>query len=146
MARELGVGIAEHRAFLVCCRRAQVASLEACLERDGNLHGLVADSRAADPESAVETAEVRQRLLEVIKTLGEKERVVTTFYFYEGLTRTLTPEKIVIEREPSGNITARSPRASYNRLRCIARSLRAATCRRDSSCASRYRILSGVSV
>lgn len=86
MARELGVGIAEHRAFLECCRRAQVASLEARLERDGNLHGLVADSRAADPESAVETAEVRQRLLEAIKTLGEKERVVTTFYFYEGLT------------------------------------------------------------
>ncbi len=86
VARELGVGIAEHRAFLVRCRRAQVASLEAGLERDGNLHGLVADSRAVDPESALEAAELRQRLVEAIETLGEKERVVTTFYFYEGLT------------------------------------------------------------
>ncbi len=86
VARKLGVGIAEHRAFLERCRRTQVASLEARLERDGNLHGLVADSRAADPETAVERAELRQRLVEALETLGEKERVVTTFYFYEGLT------------------------------------------------------------
>jgi RNA polymerase sigma factor FliA len=86
VARKLGVGITEHRALLERYRRAQVSSLEARLECDGNLHGLVADSRAADPESAVETAELRQRLVEAIKTLGEKERVVTTFYFYEGLT------------------------------------------------------------
>jgi RNA polymerase sigma factor for flagellar operon FliA len=86
VARELGVGIAEHRAFLERCRRAQGASLQARLECDGNLHGLLADRRAADPELAVETAELRQRLLDAIKTLGEKERVVTTFYFYEGLT------------------------------------------------------------
>ncbi|MDP8947457.1 MAG: sigma-70 family RNA polymerase sigma factor [Actinomycetota bacterium] len=26
------------------------------------------------------------RLVEAIKTLGDQERVVTTFYFYEGLT------------------------------------------------------------
>jgi RNA polymerase sigma factor for flagellar operon FliA len=46
----------------------------------------VANSRTVDSESAVVTAEVRQRLLEAVKTLGGKERVVTTFYFYEGLT------------------------------------------------------------
>ena len=86
VARELGVGIAEHRAFLDRCRRAQVASLEARLERDGDLHGAVADNRAVDPESAVERAELRGRLLEAIKTLGEKEQVVTTCSFYEGLT------------------------------------------------------------
>ena len=86
VARELGVGIAEHRAFLERCWQAQVGSLEARLECDGGLHGLVADSRAADPESAAESAELRARLVEAIKTLGEQERVVTTFYFYEGLT------------------------------------------------------------
>ena len=29
---------------------------------------------------------MRARLVEAIQDLGEKERVVTTFYFYEGLT------------------------------------------------------------
>lgn len=90
VARELGVGIAEHRAFLERCLRAQVGSLEARLESgDGpgsELHQLVADSRAVDPESAAETAELRARLVGAINTLGEQERVVTTFYFYEDLT------------------------------------------------------------
>jgi RNA polymerase sigma factor for flagellar operon FliA len=31
-------------------------------------------------------AEVRARLVEAIEGLGEQARVVTTFYFYEGLT------------------------------------------------------------
>lgn len=90
VARELGVGIADHRAFLEGLWRAQVGSFEARLEcGDGpgrDLHQLVADGRAADPESAVEAAEVRARLVQAIRTLGEKERVVTTFYYYDGLT------------------------------------------------------------
>jgi len=86
LARKLGVGIAEHRAILSRCWQAQVGSLEARLQSDGNLHGLLADSQAADPQSAAETAELRARLVEAIGTLGEQERVVITFYFYEGLT------------------------------------------------------------
>ena len=90
VARELGVGIADHRAFLAGLWLAQVGSFEARLEcGDGlgrDLHQLVADGRATDPESAVEAAEVRARLVQAIRTLGEKERVVTTFYYYDGLT------------------------------------------------------------
>ena len=90
VARELGVGIADHRAFLAGLWRAQVGSFEARLEcGDGpgrDLHQLVADGRATDPESAVEAAEVRARIVQAIRTLEEKERVVTTFYYYEGLT------------------------------------------------------------
>jgi RNA polymerase sigma factor FliA len=52
----------------------------------GHLHGLVADSRAVDPQSAAETAELRARLVEATQDLGEQARVVTTFYFYERLT------------------------------------------------------------
>jgi RNA polymerase sigma factor for flagellar operon FliA len=90
VARKLGVEIAEHRAFLDRYRRAQVDSLEARLEYDGNLggelHGIVADSRAVDLEPAAEKAEVRARFVEAIKTLGEHERVVPTLYSHEGLT------------------------------------------------------------
>jgi RNA polymerase sigma factor FliA len=90
VAREVGVGISEHRAFLACLWQAQVGSLEARLDGENglgrDLHQTVADGRADDPESAAEVAEVRARLVEAIQGLGEKERVVTTFYFYEGLT------------------------------------------------------------
>ena len=90
VAGELGVGIEEHWAFLERCSRAQVGSLEASLDPDGGaggtLHELVPDRSATDPESAAEMAEVRSRLTQAIGELGERERVVTTFYFYEGLT------------------------------------------------------------
>jgi RNA polymerase sigma factor FliA len=91
VAWELGVGIEEHLAFLERCSRAQVGSLEARLEgpdggAGGTLHELVPDRSATDPESAAEMAEVRLRLTQAIGELGERERVVTTFYFYEGLT------------------------------------------------------------
>ena len=83
---KVGLGISEHRAFLERCSRVQVGSLEARLECEGYLHGLVADSRAVDAQSAAETAELRARLVEATQALGEQERVVTTFYFYERLT------------------------------------------------------------
>lgn len=90
VARELGVELSEHRAFLLRCQRAQVASLEARIEYDGvpyaELHEFVGDRAATDPASAVEMAEVRSSLAEAIATLSEKERIVTTFYFYDGLT------------------------------------------------------------
>jgi hypothetical protein len=46
VARQLGVGIAEYRGFLERCWQAQVGSLEAHLECEGGLHGLVADNQA----------------------------------------------------------------------------------------------------
>jgi len=50
------------------------------------LHELIGDHAATDPASAAEVAEVRARLVRAIACPGEKERVVTTFYYFEGLT------------------------------------------------------------
>ncbi|HEX6710209.1 MAG TPA: FliA/WhiG family RNA polymerase sigma factor [Rubrobacter sp.] len=90
LVRRLGISITEHRAFLDHYARAQVRSLEARLECQdgpvGGLHDLIGDHSATDPESAAEVAEVRARLVRAIQGLGEQERVVTTFYYYEGLT------------------------------------------------------------
>jgi RNA polymerase sigma factor for flagellar operon FliA len=83
----LGVSITDHRAFLDRVARSKVGSLEAgCEVLEGGLHDLVADRFAADPGRAAEGAEVREILRRAIEDLGEQERVVTTFYYYEGLT------------------------------------------------------------
>ena len=86
----LSISVSDHRAFLGQYARAQVRSLEARLEAQGGpvegLHDLIGDSSATDPASAAEVAEVRARLVRAIQGLGEQERVVTTFYYYEGLT------------------------------------------------------------
>jgi RNA polymerase sigma factor FliA len=88
VARRLGVGISDHREVLACLWQAHAGSLEAGLDcgEGRDLHQTVADGGAADPELATEAAEVRARLAEAIQGLGEKERLVTTFYFYDGLT------------------------------------------------------------
>jgi RNA polymerase sigma factor FliA len=86
----LGISVTEHRAFLDQYARAQVRSFEGCGDPQagpvGGLHDLIGDHTATDPASAVEVAEVRARLVRAIGCLGEKERVVTTFYYFEGLT------------------------------------------------------------
>jgi RNA polymerase sigma factor for flagellar operon FliA len=86
----LGISVTEHREFLDQYARAQVRSFEGCGDPHGGpvggLHDLIRDHAATDPASAVEVAEVRARLVRAIGCLGEKERVVTTFYYFEGLT------------------------------------------------------------
>jgi RNA polymerase sigma factor for flagellar operon FliA len=86
----LGISVTEHRAFLDQYARAQVRSFEAGGDIQGGpvggLHDLIGDHAATDPASAAEVAEVRARLVRAIECLGEKERVVTTFYYFEGLT------------------------------------------------------------
>ena len=86
-AGALGVSITDYRAFLDRVARSKVGSLEAgCEALEGGLHDLIADHFAADPGRAAERAEVRAILGRAIEDLGEQERVVTTFYYYEGLT------------------------------------------------------------
>ncbi|HEX2729331.1 MAG TPA: FliA/WhiG family RNA polymerase sigma factor [Rubrobacteraceae bacterium] len=89
VALRLGVSIADHRAFLERVARSRVGSLEArsgCDPAEGGLHELVADQFGADPALAVESSELREVLVRAIEELGEQERVVTTFYYYDGLT------------------------------------------------------------
>jgi RNA polymerase sigma factor FliA len=86
----LGISVTEHRTFLDQYARAHVRSFEAVGELQGGpvggLHDLIGDHAATDPASAAEVAEVRARLVRAIGCLGEKEQVVTTFYYFEGLT------------------------------------------------------------
>jgi RNA polymerase sigma factor for flagellar operon FliA len=90
IARELGLEIGEYRDFLDQYSRAQVASLEARLEVDGQpgieYGALLQDTAAADPQSRANLEDLRAQLVDAIGTLEERDRLVATFYFYEGLT------------------------------------------------------------
>lgn len=90
VATELGVDVAEHRSFLEQYARSQVTSLESRLEVDGGLgvefQSLVVDREAKDPQSEADRSDLREQLVSAIESLEEQERLVATFYFYEGLT------------------------------------------------------------
>jgi len=90
VAREAGLTIEEYRAFLSQYSRAHVGSLEARLEIDGSIgaeYGTLLEDRVAeDPQNEANRADLRTHLIEALGKLGEQERLVATFYFYDGLT------------------------------------------------------------
>lgn len=90
ITEEVGMSIAEYRAFLDRYSRAYVISLEARAEVDGGAgmeYGvLLEDSSAVDPQSRASFEELRVQLVGAISELEERERLIATFYFYEGLT------------------------------------------------------------
>jgi RNA polymerase sigma factor FliA len=67
-----------------------VASLEARMEVDGKpgieYGALLEDPAAADPQFRANLEDLRAQLIGAIEQLEERERLVATFYFYEGLT------------------------------------------------------------
>jgi RNA polymerase sigma factor for flagellar operon FliA len=91
VAEEVGLGLDEYRRFLEGYSRAQVSSLEVRLETGNGLSGeeygaLVADEAAEDPQRSASRKELRAQLTEAVQGLGERERLVASLYFYEGLT------------------------------------------------------------
>jgi RNA polymerase sigma factor FliA len=46
----------------------------------------IPDSAASDPQQALDSGEVKERLTEAIATLPEREQVVIALYYYENLT------------------------------------------------------------
>ena len=68
-----------------------MASLEARLDTEdgtvGEYGSLVVDAAAPDPQSQAQfLEELRAHHVEAIGDLEEQERLVATFYFYDGLT------------------------------------------------------------
>ena len=90
IAEEVEMEVAEYHDFLGKYSRAHVASLEARIESEegpGIEYGaLVGDSSADDPQSRASIQDLRVQLTGAIGQLEEREKLITTFYFYEGLT------------------------------------------------------------
>ena len=72
--------------FLNQYSRAHVVSLEPN-DRAGVEYGeLIKDLAALDPQSQADAGDLRAQRIAAIDELDERERLVATFYFYEGLT------------------------------------------------------------
>lgn len=89
IAGEVGMEVAEYRGFLDRYSRIQVTSLEPRLGTDGppdTEHGALVEDPSVNPRSQANLEELRSQLVGAISELEERERLVATFYFYEGLT------------------------------------------------------------
>ncbi len=92
LAEELGVSLDDLQETLNQINLVSVVALDELLSMSGekgeavSLVDTLADTKAADPEMSFESEETRHLLAQAINHLPERERLVITLYYYEGLT------------------------------------------------------------
>src|SRR6266542_2903574 len=92
LAEELGVSLDDLQETLNQINLVSVVALDELMSVGGekgeavSLVDTLADSKAADPQMSFESEEIRHILAQAINHLPERERLVITLYYYEGLT------------------------------------------------------------
>jgi RNA polymerase sigma factor for flagellar operon FliA len=92
VAGELGIQLEELHAIFSQVSFVNVIALDELLNVGGergdklSLVDTLEDTKAEDPVAAFETEETKYLLARAINTLPEREKIVVTLYYYEGLT------------------------------------------------------------
>ncbi len=92
VASELGIGLEDLHAIFSQVSFVNVVALDELLSAGGekgdklSLVDTLEDTKAQDPVQAFESEETKSLLAKAINTLPEREKVVVTLYYYEGLT------------------------------------------------------------
>jgi RNA polymerase sigma factor for flagellar operon FliA len=92
VAEELGIGLDELHQIFSQVSFVNVVALDELLNVGGDrgdklsLVDTLEDTKAEDPVMAFETEETKYLLARAINTLPEREKIVVTLYYYEGLT------------------------------------------------------------
>src|SRR3954469_7985313 len=92
VAEELGIGLDELHNIFSQVSFVNVVALDELMsagQERGDKLSLVdtlEDTKAEDPVAAFETEETKYLLAKAINTLPEREKIVVTLYYYEGLT------------------------------------------------------------
>ncbi|MCU0284606.1 MAG: RNA polymerase sigma factor WhiG [Candidatus Nanopelagicales bacterium] len=91
IAEELGLDVGELRKVFSQVSFVHVAALDEMLASNERTDGAtlgerLEDDRADAPGDALDDEETRHLLARVIHTLPEREQIVVTLYYYEGLT------------------------------------------------------------
>ena len=92
MADKLGVSVDDFRTTLLEIANSSVLALDdlwTVSDPDGgqvSLLDTIRDPNAIDPEEAIDTVELKDRLADAIESLPDRERLVIARYYYEALT------------------------------------------------------------
>ena len=86
VADELGISIEEYEKWTTGAEFTNLISLDDYLEQGSEGRMETFGARFQQPENAVQKQELKEMLVEALKTLTEKEQKVITFYYYEELT------------------------------------------------------------
>jgi len=92
VAQELGIALEDLHQIFSQVSFVNVVALDELLNSGGekgdklSLVDTLEDTKAEDPVQAFETEETKHLLAKAINTLPEREKIVVTLYYYEGLT------------------------------------------------------------
>jgi RNA polymerase sigma factor for flagellar operon FliA len=92
VAEELGIGLEELHTIFSQVSFVNVVALDELLNVGGergdklSLVDTLEDTKAEDPVAAFESEETKYLLARAINLLPEREKIVVTLYYYEGLT------------------------------------------------------------
>jgi RNA polymerase sigma factor for flagellar operon FliA len=92
VAQELGIALEDLHAIFSQVSFVNVIALDELLNVGGergdklSLVDTLEDTKAEDPVQVFETEETKYLLARAINTLPEREKIVVTLYYYEGLT------------------------------------------------------------
>ncbi|HEY5185181.1 MAG TPA: RNA polymerase sigma factor WhiG [Actinomycetes bacterium] len=92
VAAEMGIALEDLHQIFSQVSFVNVVALDELLSVGGekgdklSLVDTLEDTRAEDPVSAFESEETKYLLAKAINTLPEREKIVVTLYYYEGLT------------------------------------------------------------
>lgn len=86
IAAELGISLEEYENWKTEAEFTNLISLDDYLEQGSEGRIETFGTKFQQPENAVQKQELKEMLVEALKTLTEKEQKVITFYYYEELT------------------------------------------------------------
>ncbi|MGH2718553.1 MAG: RNA polymerase sigma factor WhiG [Actinomycetota bacterium] len=92
IAAQMGIGVSELRSLYQQISFVSLVALDELMTVGGEkgdsmpLIETLQDSGTADPVAAFESEEMKQILLDAINKLPDREKIVVTLYYYEGLT------------------------------------------------------------
>ena len=92
LENKLGVSVDDFRTTLLEIANSSVLALDdlwTVSDPDGgqvSLLDTIRDPNAIDPEEAIDTVELKDRLADAIESLPDRERLVIALYYYETLT------------------------------------------------------------
>ncbi len=118
LANHLSMAVDDLQDALAEMSNLGLVALDAVFNPDspGSLRDMVVDPNGASPEAAFQREETRRILADAINRLPDRERLVLTLYYYEGLTLAEIGDVLGVTESRVCQIHAKSVMSLRNRL------------------------------
>lgn len=120
LAKHMGVPLGQLQDHLGEISNTGIVALDELLGRDSDsgssLGDMVADPRGLSPEAAFQVEETKRVIADAINRLPDRERLVVTLYYYEGLTLSEIGEVLGVTESRVCQIHTKSVMSLRNRM------------------------------